>query len=158
MKPLRILGFALTISFLAPLAQAAPTLAASLEPAPFAAPSAPAEDRRADPPPQAEPEHHEPDRSPRTDSGPDAPPVREYRHEDVQPVIEAAPAPDTDDSQDSAPTVYEQPVAPTDDSCGNSAAITNSGHYTMDDLARSAASLDEPYGPTHFSMDDVGGL
>ena len=151
MKPLHTLGFALAISFLAPVAQAAP--AEMPEPAHVAAP-APA----AAPPPQAELEHHEADRPPHADSGPDAPLVREYRHEDVQPVIEAAPAPDTDDSQDSTPTVYEQPVAPTDDSCGNSAASTNSGHYTMDDLARSAASLDEPYGPTHFSMDDVGGL
>ena len=63
-----------------------------------------------------------------------------------------------DDSQDSAPVDDDQAATPTDDSCGNSEASTDTAHYTIDDLANAAASLDAPYGPTHFSMDDIGGL
>ena len=157
MKPLRILGFALTVCFLAPLAQAAP--AVEPEPAHVAAPApAAAEDRHADSPPQAAPEHHDPYLPPRGDSEPSAPPVREQRHEDSQPVIDVVQAPVMDDSQDSAPVVDDQAATPTDDSCGNSEASTATAHYTIDDLANAAASPDAPYGPTHFSMDDIGGL
>jgi hypothetical protein len=142
MKPLFVLGFALTVSFLAPLAQAAP--AGSSEPPHVDAP-APAvfDDRRADPPLQAEPEHHDPDRQPHGDSAPSAPPFPEHHRQDAQPVFNVVQAPAVDDSQDSTPVYDEQATAPIDDSCGNSEPGTDTAHYTIEDLANAAASLDE---------------
>jgi hypothetical protein len=143
MKPLLILGFALTVSFLAPLAQAAPAVALESPHIGASAPTA-TEDRPADPPPQAAPEHHDPDRPPRGDSEPSEP-VREPYREATQPISNVVQAPDTGDSQDSVPVVDDQTTVPTDDSCGNSGAIADGAHYTMDDLVNAMQDLDSSY-------------
>ena len=144
MKPLLILGFALTVSFLAPLAQAASIEGPAPAPAPLAAPPpATGDERRADPPPPAAPEPHDPDRLPRGDSGPSGPPDRERHHEDAPPVIDVIQTPDTDDSQDNAPVDAGQSDAATDDSCGNASATT--AHYSMDDLVNAMQNLDSSY-------------
>jgi len=86
------------------------------------------------------------------------PPDRVDHREQAQPIVEVAPAPDSEDSQDNAPAMYDQAAAPPDDAYTISDAGMDTAHYSIDDLAQAAASLDEPYGPTHFSMDDMGGL
>jgi len=158
MKPLLIFGFALALGFLAPLAQAAPVPAAPPEHADYVAPAQPAtDDRQANSAPPAA-EQRDPGRAPHSDQGPDAPPqarpepVRDHDRNSTAPDVTTAP--DTD--QGSAPACDNQTVAPTDDS--GTEAVANPAHYTMDDLANAAASLDSPYDSTHFSMDDIGGL
>jgi hypothetical protein len=161
MKPLRFLGFAIPVGLLAPLAQAAPALVAPApaEALPFvAAPSAAAENANSDAPAQSGPEQHEPAGPPRSEWRNNTPPDRVDHHEQAQSIVEVAPAPDTDDNQDNAPAMYDQAAAPPDDSYGNPDASTDTAHYSIDDLAQAAASLDEPYGPTHFSMDAIGGF
>jgi len=112
MKPLPILGFAVSLSFLTPLAQAAPVFS-----------SAP-----------------EPDRA----SGWHAAVVPKYPQDDGgTTIVEETPAPDTGDSQDSAPADDDQPAAPTDDSCGQ--ASSGPAHYSMDDLVNAMQDLDSTY-------------
>ncbi len=153
MKPLLILGFALILGFLAPLAQAAPP-PVTPEPTHFdAPPPPPGDDRRADPAPPPS-GNHDPDRGPHSD------PDKTGRDHD-----RSAPAPAQDDDtpaatdatdQDSAPAYDEGAVLQSDDSAPQPAPPP--AHYTMDDLANAASSLDAPYDATHFSMDDIGGL
>jgi hypothetical protein len=144
MKPLLILGFALTVSFLAPLAQAASLEGSAPAPTPVAAPPpAGGDERHADPPPQAAPERQDPDRPLRGDSGPSAPPDRE-RHHQAPAVIYNTQAPDAaDDSQDSTQLDEGQSDATTDDSYGDSNATT--AHYSMDDLVNAMQDLDSSY-------------
>lgn len=160
MKPLLTFGFALVLGFLAPLAHAAPVLAASPQDAAFAAPAQPtADDRRADPGPTA-PDQRDPDRPPRTDPGSDTPPhswSSRVRGNDGSSFVPAVtPAPDADADQVSTPVYEDGDTAPADVSGGE--PVVRQTHYTIDDLAKAAASLDEPYSSTHFSMDDIGGL
>ncbi|HEX4138799.1 MAG TPA: hypothetical protein VHY09_00510 [Candidatus Methylacidiphilales bacterium] len=147
MKPLPLFGFAIALSFLAPLAQAAPAPAALPEPAHVEAPAPPASDHTFAPvlPPVAEQPHRAPDANPTPDA-PDHHPrqVREGGHDRNQPApdITIATAPDTD--QGSAPAVDDQDIQPTDCSCGDAATIPTA-HYTMDDLTNAMQDLDSSY-------------
>jgi hypothetical protein len=149
MKTLWILGFVITLGFLAPLAQAAPPDQPDVTHA--AQPAAPPadqhdHDRGPLPPPTA---HTHP--GPWTDAGRD--------RNGNPPAPESAPAPDAASDQEAAAAISDD----TDSgalatSCDASATAAAPAHYTMDDLANAGASLDAPYDSTHFSMDDIGGL
>jgi hypothetical protein len=138
MKPLPILGFALALSFLAPLAQAAPVPAPSPEPPRVEAP-APTAAERTDPAPHPD--------QPHGDRGYIPVPVvgRDHDHNSPAQNITITTAPDSDEDQDSAPSDDTQDVPTTDDSCASATAGTEPAHYSMDDLVYSMSSLDAPY-------------
>ncbi len=140
MKTLWIFGLALALIFIAPLAQASP---AAVQPEPVqvtvaAGPVAAPHPSGPTAPPSGP---RDPDRRPQ--SGPE-----DSRHAWADHDGNS-PAPGQDASQDIAPAaeVDDNPVS--DSSCISTTAApaqpAQAAHYSMDDLANAAASLDESY-------------
>jgi hypothetical protein len=155
MKLLRALGFALVLGFLAPFTQAAPTWAP--EPTSATAPVQAAADNHATGPNPASAVPHDPARTAHPDPKQSAPRPwpdagRDRDRNSPPPAADSTVYPDAD--QNAAPVFGEQDASPTD----NPGTDPAPAHYTMDDLANAAPSLDATYDSSHFSMDDIGGL